>query len=138
MPGAPTAQTENILANANVADALNNLIAALNSASASAPAAAPTPTAVPAIAAVPAQAPTFPFAAMPGNAAGADKAKIEKTLDTLKNFTKATSPEADNRSKLLLALKPFLKDERKNKIDTAIKYMNAAKIISLFGKNGFV
>ena len=63
---------------------------------------------------------------------------IEKTLDTLKNFSSATSPEGDHKSKLLLALKPFLKDDRKNKIDTAIKYMNAAKIINLFGKNGFV
>jgi len=63
---------------------------------------------------------------------------IEKTLDTLKNFSSVTSPESDHRSKLLLALKPFLKDGRKTKIDTAIKYMNAAKIINLFGKNGFV
>jgi len=63
---------------------------------------------------------------------------IEKTLDTLKNFTSATNPENDHKSKLLLALKPFLKDGRKTKIDTAIKYMNAAKIINLFGKNGFV
>ena len=63
---------------------------------------------------------------------------IEKTLDTLKNFSSVTSPEGDRKSKLLLALKPFLKDERKTKIDTAIKYMNAAKIINLFGKNGFV
>ena len=63
---------------------------------------------------------------------------IEKTLDTLKNISGATSPESDHRAKLLLALKPFLKEERKNKIDTAIKYINAAKIFNMFGKNGFV
>ena len=73
-----------------------------------------------------------------GGAPAGMGAGIEKTLDTLKNFSSATSPESDNRSKLLLALKPFLKDARKTKIDTAIKYMNAAKIITLFGKNGFV
>ena len=72
------------------------------------------------------------------NAGDNTNGRIEKTLDTLKNFSSATSPEGDNRSKLLLALKPFLRDERKTKIDTAIKYMNAAKIITLFGKNGFV
>ena len=48
------------------------------------------------------------------------------------------SPENDRRAKLLLALKPFLKEGRQTKIDTAIKYMNAAKIINMFGKNGFV
>ena len=67
-----------------------------------------------------------------------DNGRIEKTLDTLKNFTSATSPESDHRLKLLLSLKPFLKDGRKTKIDSAIKYMNAAKIINMFGKNGFV
>jgi hypothetical protein len=64
--------------------------------------------------------------------------KIEKTLDTLKNISSATSPDNDHRTKLLLALKPFLKEGRQTKIDTALKYMNAAKIITMFGKNGFV
>lgn len=63
---------------------------------------------------------------------------IEKTLDTLKNISSVTSPDSDHRAKLLLALKPFLKDGRQTKIDTAIKYMNAAKLFSMFGKNGFV
>ena len=63
---------------------------------------------------------------------------IEKTLDTLKSFASVTNPENDHKSKLLLALKPFLKETRQTKIDAAIKYMNAAKLIGLFGKNGFV
>ena len=113
---------EDLMADSEVAAALKNLITALNRASAAAK-------------------PAETIAAIPAMAAGSpdDKdEKIEKTLDTLKNFSSATNPESDNRSKLLLALKPFLKDTRKTKIDTAIKYMNAAKIISLFGKNGFV
>ena len=64
---------------------------------------------------------------------------IEKTLnDTFKNFSSVTNPESDHKSKLLLALKPFLRDARQTKIDTAIKYMNAAKLFNQFGKNGFV
>lgn len=65
-------------------------------------------------------------------------ANVERALDTLKGFSSATAPEKDDRMKLLLALKPFMRDTRKGKIDTAIKYMSAAKIINLFGKNGFV
>jgi len=63
---------------------------------------------------------------------------IEKKLDSLKKFSNVTGPEKDERVKLLLALKPFLKDERQGKVDTAIKYMSVAKILNLFGKNGFV
>jgi len=135
---APPAQPESpdIMANAEVMNALKNLVAALSSAS---PESASAPASVPAFASAP--APETP-AASPAPAAipamAADTARIEKTLDTLKNFSSATSPENDHRSKLLLALKPFMKDDRKTKIDTAIKYINAAKILNLFGKNGFV
>ncbi|MCL2774164.1 MAG: hypothetical protein FWD71_12540 [Oscillospiraceae bacterium] len=64
--------------------------------------------------------------------------QIEKTLGTLKNISGVTNPESDHRAKLLLALKPFLKETRQSKIDTAIKYISAAKIFNMFGKNGFV
>jgi len=63
---------------------------------------------------------------------------IEKALNLFKNFSAVTGPDKDERVKLLLALKPFLKDERQGKVDTAIKYMSVAKIINVFGKNGFV
>jgi len=73
-----------------------------------------------------------------GTMDAAGSVNIEKTLNTLKNVTAVASPENDHRAKLLLSLKPFLKDTRKVKIDTAIKYINAAKILTSFGKNGFV
>jgi primosomal protein N' len=67
-----------------------------------------------------------------------DTLNIEKALGTLQTVSAVASPENDHRAKLLLSLKPFLKDSRKDKIDTAIKYINAAKIFSMFGKNGFI
>jgi hypothetical protein len=145
MPALPAGKTAgDLMANPQIAAALANLMAAINSAnhtpdSAPQPHAAPEDQdappearqpAAPAFAGIP-SAPSPPMPATPPTS-------IEKTLDTLKNFTSATSPEADHRLKLLLALKPFLKDGRKTKIDHAVKYMNAAKIISMFGKNGFV
>ena len=157
---AETATADDLLSNAEVAAAFKNLITAINSASVTPEASA---SAAPAAVATAQPAPETqqfspdkianivnmlgsaaktgdnnPVGDSPAENTDDPNAKIEKTLDTLKNFSSATSPENDHRSKLLLALKPFLKDARKTKIDTAIKYMNAAKIISLFGKNGFV
>ena len=117
----PKAQPDNnILANADVAAALQNLIAALNSAN--------QPVSVPVYAQQPPEQQSI----------NTDSINIEKTLDTLKNVTAVASPENDHRAKLLLSLKPFLGESRRTKIDTAIKYINAAKIFSTFGKNGFV
>ena len=63
---------------------------------------------------------------------------VEKALESLTKLSAVTGPEKDERVRLLLALKPFLKDERQGKVDTAIKYMSVAKILNVFGKNGFV
>lgn len=38
----------------------------------------------------------------------------------------------NDKANLLLSLKPFLKDERKNKVDKAVQLMNISKIISVF------
>ena len=111
--------TENIMANAEVMNAFKNLINVMNTASPNVPTENITEN-------------------ISENNNENNTGAIEKTLDTLKNFTSATSPESDHRLKLLIALKPFLKDGRKAKIDAAVKYMNAAKIINIFGKNGFV
>jgi len=121
---------ENLMANAEVMAAFKNLINALNSASSN----------IPAGDAVPSVPPNNNDNNNENNAGNPEilTSGIEKTLDTFKNFSGAANPESDHRSKLLLALKPFLKDARQTKIDAAIKYMNAAKIITLFGKNGFV
>ena len=141
---------DDLMSNAEVADALKHLITALNAASGNNNTPAVEVKEKSAVNAD-ALASLTSFASQFKNNAGADANKtdnadgasnnnsaIEKTLDTLKNFSSATSPESDHRLKLLLALKPFMKDGRKSKIDSAIKYMNAAKIIKMFGKNGFV
>jgi len=132
------AQTDNIMANANVAAAIQNLIAALNSTNQ----AQTNQSSQPVQEAVPAFAQQQPEAPVPQSPpvqpAISDAINIEKTLNTLKNVTAIASPENDHRAKLLLSLKPFLGESRRTKIDTAIKYINAAKIFSSFGKNGFV
>ena len=123
-PAGDAAPHNNILADANVAAAVQNLIAALNAANNQ-----------------PAQeaAPVFAQQQPPEiQAPPPESVNIEKTLDTLKNITAVASPENDHRAKLLLSLKPFLGESRRTKIDTAIKYINAAKIFKSFGKNGFV
>ena len=134
----PQAQADNnIMANADVASALQNLIAAISSANQ--PVSAPTvqpPEAVPVFAQQPTPVQSEPVSTQQSEAA--NSINIEKTLDTLKNVTNIASPENDHRAKLLLSLKPFLGESRRTKIDTAIKYINAAKIFSSFGKNGFV
>ena len=117
---------EDLMANAEVSAALKNLITALNFQNNQNN---QNTAAIPAVSNI-----AEDFSGDDNN----NNSTIEKTLDTLKNFSSATSPESDHRLKLLLALKPFLKDGRKTKIDHAIKYMNAAKIINIFGKNGFV
>ena len=129
---------DNIMANENVAAAIQNLIAALNAANQNNQNnnEQPSENAVPVFA----QQQSEPAAEQQPAAPplNADAINIEKTLATLTNVSKVASPENDHRAKLLLSLKPFLNDSRKIKIDTAIKYINAAKIFSSFGKNGFI
>ena len=123
----PANEQANILADANVAAAVQNLIAALSSAKQPEPDTQLNQEASPAFASV-----TEP------EAVSLESLNIEKTLDTLKSVSTVASPENDHRAKLLLSLKPFLGESRRTKIDAAIKYINAAKIFSMFGKNGFV
>ena len=121
-------QANNIMADPNVAAAIQNLIAALGSANQNMQAA------VPVFAPQQPEPPPQPEILPPAQ----DSVNIEKTLSTLQNVTALANPENDHRAKLLLSLKPFLGESRRTKIDTAIKYINAAKIFSSFSKNGFV
>ncbi len=53
----------------------------------------------------------------------------------LLKFQKIMSLSGNNendKAKLLLSLKPFLKEERKSKVDKAVQLMNISKIISVF------
>ena len=49
---------------------------------------------------------------------------------------KMNSNKNDPRSKLLLSLKPYLKESRKNKLDTYIQLLNMGKIIEVFNQDG--
>lgn len=54
--------------------------------------------------------------------------KIKNALDKLNSM--------DNpNTKLLLALKPYLKDNKKEKIDQYIKLMNISSLLEVFNKN---
>jgi hypothetical protein len=139
-PVSPPAGNADIMANENVASAIQTLIAALNASSQSQ--AQANQNAIPVFAQTqPQQSPEPPFAPPPEQSpieSLNQSLNIERTLDTLKNVTAVANPENDHRAKLLLSLKPFLSESRKIKIDTAIKYINAAKILTSFGKNGFL
>ncbi len=49
---------------------------------------------------------------------------------------KLNSNSKDPRSNLLLSLKPYLKDSRKEKIDQYIKLFGMSKVLEVFNNNG--
>lgn len=49
---------------------------------------------------------------------------------------KLNSNSKDPRSNLLLSLKPYLKDSRKEKIDQYIKLFGMSKVLEVFNSNG--
>ncbi|MBQ9297614.1 MAG: hypothetical protein IJ223_01025 [Clostridia bacterium] len=59
---------------------------------------------------------------------------IETILKFKTMFDKINSKD-DERSRLLLALKPYLKDSRKNKVDKYIQFLNLSKVIDVFGNS---
>ena len=56
--------------------------------------------------------------------------KIKSLMDSLNN------QENDSRSNLLLSLKPYVADSKKEKIDQYIKFLNLAKIIEVMSPMG--
>ena len=50
----------------------------------------------------------------------------------LQKIMSLSGKEENDKARLLLSLKPFLKDERKYKVDKAVQLMNISKIISVF------
>lgn len=56
-----------------------------------------------------------------------------ETLLKMKNIIdKVNTKEKDPRSNLLLSLKPYLKESRKDKIEQYIQFLNMAKIMDVF------
>lgn len=49
---------------------------------------------------------------------------------------KINSNKNDPRSNLLLSLKPYLKESRKNKVEQYVQFLNMSKVIEAFGQTG--
>lgn len=56
-----------------------------------------------------------------------------ETLLKFKSIFEKMNSKDDPRSKLLLALKPYLKESRKEKLDQYIQLFNISKVIDIFG-----
>lgn len=56
-----------------------------------------------------------------------------ETILKFKNMFEKMNSKDDPRSRLLLALKPYLQDSRKEKIEQYIQLFNVSKIIDVFG-----
>lgn len=63
------------------------------------------------------------------NSGGFDPSML---LKMQKIMSLAGNNEANDKAKLLMSLKPFLKGERQNKVDKAVQLMNMSKILTLF------
>lgn len=56
-----------------------------------------------------------------------------ETILKLKNMFDKMNSKDDPRSKLLMALKPYLKESRKEKLDKYVQLFNISKVIDVFG-----
>ena len=55
--------------------------------------------------------------------------KMKSMMEKLKNTN-------DPRANLLLSLKPYLKESRKEKVDQYVKFLNMSKVLELFNNSG--
>ncbi len=58
-----------------------------------------------------------------------------ETIMKFKNIMDKMNSKEDPRSKLLISLKPYLKDNKKNKIDQYIQFLNISRVIEMFNKS---
>ena len=66
------------------------------------------------------------------NSSSTSNIDIETILKFKSMFDKMNSKD-DPRSKLLMALKPYLKESRKEKLDKYVQLFNISKVIDVFG-----
>ena len=59
-----------------------------------------------------------------------------ETILKIKSIFDQMNKKDDPRSNLLLSLKPYLKESRKNKLDQYIQFFNMSKIFETFNKSG--
>lgn len=57
-----------------------------------------------------------------------------ETILKFKTIMDKMNSKDDPRTKLLISLKPYLKDSRKSKIDQYIQFLNMSKVIDVFSK----
>ncbi len=71
-----------------------------------------------------------------GQKGGADSIDFE-TLKKMKGaIDKMQKSKDDPRSNLLLSLKPYLKESRKDKVDQYIKLLGMSRMMEVFGNSG--
>lgn len=58
-----------------------------------------------------------------------------ETIMKFKSIMDKMNSKDDPRSRLLISLKPYLKDSRKNKVDQYIQFLNMSKVIDVFSKS---
>lgn len=58
-----------------------------------------------------------------------------ETIMKFKNIMDKMNSKDDPRSKLLISLKPYLKDNKKNKIDQYIQFLNISRVLEMFTKS---
>lgn len=59
-----------------------------------------------------------------------------ETIMKMKSMMEKLNNKDDPRANLLLSLKPYLKNSRKEKIDQYIKLFNMSKVLEVFGNSG--
>ena len=72
----------------------------------------------------------------PSNNSTFDFSKIDiNTMMKIKSVIEKMNHTSDPRSNLLQSLKPYLRDEKRNKIDQYSNLLNMANLIELFNQN---
>ena len=70
------------------------------------------------------------------SSSGSSNIDIETILKMKTIIDKMNNTKDDPRANLLLSLKPYLKDSRKDKVEQYIKLLNMSKVIDVFNMNG--
>lgn len=70
------------------------------------------------------------------NSNSAPNIDINTLLKMKSIMDKINSNKNDPRSNLLLSLKPYLKESRKNKVEQYVQLFNMTKVIDVFNQNG--
>lgn len=70
------------------------------------------------------------------NTSSSPNIDIETIMKMKTIIDKMNNTKNDPRANLLLSLKPYLKDSRKNKVEQYIKLLNMSKVVDVFNMNG--